>query len=163
MAVLTPLITADNLADALNPTTFMAIFDDSNTGDLATVKASAPVTLTLKRAHAKCIAWLGDTYATIPDGADSQIPGLLVDAELDYAQALAWQRHPEYVRTFGESERLNAFKRAEATMQKVQEATLRIVDSSAQAKPQNVGAIIVSGVPRTIIDNEDGTRNGGDF
>jgi hypothetical protein len=159
----TPLITADDLVARLNPTTYMAIFDDTNTNDRTVVDASAAVTTVLACAHAKTVSWLGDSYIKIPDGTDSTIPELLRAAELDYAMALSFERHPEYVRGYGEQRRADHEARADKTMQRIQEATLRILDAPPEPKPRNVGGIVTDSGQRVFSDSANGQTNNGDF
>jgi hypothetical protein len=118
----------------------------------------------LRRAHIKCITWLGANYTKIPDGTDSHISDLLVDAELNYAIALAYDRHPEYVRAYGEEpKRKAAWDQAELTMMRVQEAVLKFVDLPDMEEPRNVGGVVVDGGQRVFLKASDGTNNGGDF
>jgi len=165
MPSLTPLIKAKDLRTALNPTTYLAIFDDDNTGDIDAVDASDQVTLCIRRAHTRVVSRLGVLYEKIPDGTDSSYPELLVDAELNYAQGIAFDRHPEYVKTFGESDRRKAcFEQAEATMDMLQEAILRIVDVPPEPKPRNVGGVVVDDGQRVFLGrNGCGGFNSGDF
>jgi len=160
----TPLITASDLRNALSPSTYMALFDDEQCGSTVEVDASGPVLLVLRRAHIKCITWLGANYTKIPDGTDTNISDLLVDAELNYAIALAYDRHPEYVRAYGEEpKRKAAWDQAELTMMRVQEAVLKFVDLPDMEEPQNVGGVVVDGGQRVFLTANDGTVNGGDF
>jgi len=160
MPSLTPLIKASDLRTAINPTTYLAIFDDDNSGDMPLVDASAQVALVIKRAHTRVVSRLGVLYGKIPDGTDAAYPDLLVDAELNYAMGMAFDRHPEYTRTFGESDRRKAcWDQAEATMELLQEAVLRIVDNPPEPVPHNVGGIVTDGGQRVFL----GTNNGGGF
>lgn len=164
MAALTPFITASLLRTALSPTTYTAIFDDDNAGDLDAIDASEQVALCIKRAHVRVVSRLGILYNKIPDGTDTQISDLLVDAELNYAVGIAFDRHPEYVRTYGESDRRKAaFDQADATMEMIQSSILSIVDAPPEVKPANVGGIITDGGQRVFLDSADGCRNSGDF
>jgi len=128
VAALTPFITAALLRTALSPSTYIAIFDDDNGGDIAVVDASSQVALCIKRAHVRVVSRLGMLYNKIPDGTDSEISDLLVDAELNYAVGISFDRHPEYVRTFGESDRRKAaFDQADGTMEMIQAAILATI------------------------------------
>src|SRR5690242_10024481 len=103
MAVLTPLVTAKTLRTSLSLSTYMAVFDDANTGSADIVDSSEQVRLVLVEAHAMVVSFLGDLYTKIPNGTDSELPQLLVHAELLYARAISFDRHPEYTRTFGDN------------------------------------------------------------
>ena len=158
----TPLITPGELRTALGANTYDAIFDDSNQGSVP--DTSAAVQQVLSRAHARVVSRLGVMYRQIPDGTDNEISQLLKDAELGYAEALAYERHPEYVRQYGEADKVLAkMKRADSTMQLLQEAVLRIVDVPPEPKPRNVGGIVVDDQQRVFLTGSDGTRNSGDF
>jgi hypothetical protein len=160
----TPLITAADLRNALSTPTYMALFDDEQCGSYIEVDASAPVLLTLRRAHIRCISWLGTNYTKIPASTDSYVSDLLVDAELNYAIGIAFDRHPEYVRAYGEEpKRRAAFDQAELTMTRIQEATLKMVDSPTMEEPLNVGGLVVDNGQRMFLRAADGTNNGGDF
>jgi hypothetical protein len=164
VAALTPFITAALLRTALSPSTYIAIFDDDNGGDIAVVDASSQVALCIKRAHVRVVSRLGMLYNKIPDGTDSEISDLLVDAELNYAVGISFDRHPEYVRTFGESDRRKAaFDQADGTMEMIQAAILAIVDAPPEPTPRNVGGVITDGGQRVFLDSNDGCRNSGDF
>lgn len=165
MPSLTPLITAKDLRTALNPTTYSAIFDDDNSGDMNSVDASDQVKLCIRRAHTRVVSRLGVMYTKIPDGTDSSYPDLLVDAELNYAMGIAFDRHPEYVRTFGESDRRKAcWDQAEATMELLQEAVLRLVDTPPEPVPRNVGGVVVDDGQHMFIGRScGGGFNSGDF
>lgn len=160
----TPLITAADLRNALSPSTYMALFDDDQTGSIVTVDASGPVQLVLRRAHIKCVTWLGANYEKIPDGTDTHVSFLLVDAELNYAIGMAYDRHPEYVRAYGEdAKRKAAWDQAELTMMRIQEAVLKFVDLPDMEEPRNVGGLVVDGGQRVFLTSSTGINNGGDF
>ena len=164
MATLAPYITAADLRAALSTSTYMAIYDEEQTGSIVTVDASTAVLLTLARAHSRVVSWLGHTYTKIPLVTDTDVPFLLKDAELNYAIGLSYDRHPEYVRAYAaEPQRKNAYDQAELTMTRVQEAILRFVDSPTVPTPVNVGVIVYDTGPHTITDSLDGTWNGGDL
>jgi hypothetical protein len=164
MATLAPYITAAELRDALSPATYMAIFDDEQIGSTTVVDASRPVALLLARAHAHVVSRLGHTYNKIPLITDSEVPYLLKDAELNFAIGMAYDRHPEYVRSYGaDSQRKNAWDQANLTMLMIQEAVMRFVDAPSVGDPVNVGGIVFDSGPRTLTDSLDGTYNGGDL
>lgn len=161
---LAPLITAANLRDAIGTATYMALMDDEQLGVVEAVDTSSAVALLLSRAHIRCVSWLGANYAKTPLVTDTDVSVLLQDAELNYAVGLAYDRHPEYVRNFGEEpKRRAAYDQAELTMQRIQEAILRLPDMPSMGQPANVGGIVYDSGPRTLTDSIDGTYNGGDL
>lgn len=142
----------------------MSIYDDEQCGSITEVDASTAVNLTLARAHARVVSWLGHTYNQLPLSTDTDVPFLLKDAELNYAIGMSYDRHPEYVRAYGmDPQRKSAWDQAELCMTRVQQAILRFVDSPTIAAPTNVGGLIYDTGPHTITDSLDGTRNGGDL
>lgn len=165
MTAATPLITAADLRNALGPQLYLAVFDDENVGDTDIVDTSGQVKLVLRRAHMRTVSWLPAIYAgKLPDGTDAEISDLLIDAELLYAQGLAIERHPEYVKQYGETGRLKSWReQADSIMKDVLEATRRIADVPPEPKPANVGGIVVNNGPRVVVDNPDGSSNSGDF
>ena len=161
---LDPLITAAQLRATLSEPTYMALYDDEQLGSAEAVDASAAVQLTLRRAHIRCVSWLGANYSKLPLDTDSDVSDLLIDAELNYAIGLSFDRHPEYVRQYGEDPRRKAaYDQAELTMTRVQEGILRMPDSPSMGQPANVGGIVYDSGPRTMTDSLDGTYNGGDL
>ena len=165
---LTPLVSAAELRVRLKPTTYLALFDDDNigseSGTYATVDASAGVKSVLNGAHALMVSWLGDVYTKIPDGTDSAVPGLLWETEMLYAISSSYDRSPEYVRRYGETDKAKGYSaRADKIMEGVVESLRRIVDCPPETKPINAGGIIYSSGNRVFCDNADGTSNSGDF
>lgn len=154
-------ITSTDLQSALSPATYLAIYDDSNTG---TANATA-VAFTLERAHAQVLSYLPAFTSTAPGAIAAAFLPLLRMAETDYAVAYSYERHPEYVRTFGEQPRAERYKRAEQLMVRI---------STGMQRPQGdtggplgaspvVGGVVFEGGPRVMIQGPDGTSNGGDF
>jgi hypothetical protein len=164
MTILSPYITAAELRAALSPSVYMAIFDDEQIGSTIEVDASVPVQLVLARAHARVVSWLPHTYTQLPLSTDLEVPYLLKDAELNYAIGMSFDRHPEYVRSYGmDPQRKSAWDQAELCMTRVQQAILRFADSPSINAPTNSGGIVFDTGPHTITDSLDGTRNGGDL
>lgn len=161
---LEPFVTPQMLRDTLSPATYMALFDDEQTGSISDVDESAPVLLLLRRAHIRVVSWLGHNYTKLPLVTDTDVSDLLIDAELNYAVGMAYDRHPEYTRSYGEEpKRKAAWDQAELTMMRVQEAILRLPDAPSMGQPANVGGIVYESGPRTLTDSIDGTFNGGDL
>lgn len=161
---LDPLITAAQLRTALTRPTYMALFDEDQSGIEAAVDASDGVALCLRRSHALCISFLGVNYSKIPLVTDADVPDLLVHAELCYATGMAFDLHPEYVRQYGEDPRRKAaYDQAEKIMFRVQEAVLQFVDSASMKEPENVGGIVVNEGQKVFLGTTSGALNSGDF
>lgn len=162
----TPLVTAAMLRASLSLATYMALFDDEQLGITTDVDNSLAVTLILRRAHTRVNSRLATIYSKrpLPSGTDSAIDDLLLDAELNYACGMAFDRHPEYVRNYGEDSRRKAYyDQAEAVMENIQAALMRIVEAPPEEPPKNVGGIIYAITQRVMSPDADGTLNSGDF
>lgn len=157
------LFSVQDLVDALNPTTFMACFDDGNTNNLATVMASTPVNTVMKRAHAKVMSFLVPIYGTgaLPTPAPDGVSDLLVDAALGFATALSFERHPDYVKSFGEEKRAERKKEAEATMRNIVTGLQRPPEIATP--PVNVGGVVYNNAPRITSGGTTPTPDMGDF
>jgi hypothetical protein len=161
---LTPFVTAANLRTALSPATYMALFDDEQNGDVDAVDASDAVQEILKDAHILTVSWLPLNYSTLPHSTDSDVSQLLKYAERQYAKFLAYDRHPEYVKVYGEETKIaGALKQAETTMGRVQSAIQQLADSPSMGKPANAGGVFTESGPRMVTDGADGIYNGGDL
>jgi hypothetical protein len=165
-------ITSGDLITRLNPTTYLAIFDDENSGELDMVD-KASVTDVIESAEAEVDSYL-ITIRDLPLPAVAGVVGasnpardrLLKMACLDFAQALAYERHPEYVRTYGDksSKDSSVWKRAETRMQRIRAGSQELPDIDQQnTKPITIGGAVFDEGPRTIVTSADGTDNGGDF
>lgn len=155
-------ITVAELRAALNPSTFQAIFDEEGNGTV--LDDNPAVQQVLERSYARVMAWLGRPYETLPQPLPASVPLLLKDAQLDYAQSFSYERHPEYVRSMGETSRnVTHYLRAEATMQKVSISVLQLSENKPEPKPRNVGGIVTTFGRNIISPGADGTNNGGDF
>lgn len=152
-------IAGSDLRLYLTPATFIALFDDANEGNL---DDDAPqVMLAIELAHAEVTSYLLTENATLPDVLPAAVPSLLRFAELDYAMAIAFDRHPEYVRKFGEDKRsTGARDRAEKRMDEIIQAIRRIPGFSP---PANVGGMTVDSGARVMTPNTDGSGGSGDF
>jgi len=166
MAVAGRYLTSADLIARINPTTFVAIFDDANTNDPDDVN-DVSVLAVIHEAEAEVDSYLITQYPMpLPALVGGAIDRLVKLAALDFAQALAWRRHPEYVRSFGESHRADDLEvRARARMLRIQEAIQQLPDQAELngQRPRNVGGLVFDDGPRTIIPWPDGTDNGGDF
>lgn len=164
-----PLITAAQLRTKLGYNTYMALYDEDDSGqpsgNVQQVDASAAVALTLRLAHVRVVSRLATIYPNkVPDGTDTAIDDLLVDAELNYAVGMSYDRHPEYVNRFGwDPVRKGAYQVADDIMSAVQDAVMRLVQAPPEPKPANVGGVVVDGGQRVFLAGIDGTHNSGDW
>jgi hypothetical protein len=143
-----------DLENALSVPTVLAIFDDGS----GTVNASA-INAVIDRAEAEVDSYLPSNY---PAGTPAPSDRLLKHAALEFAVCFSMEKHPEYVRNFGEEPRTNPrYTRARQLMQRIVDGVQRLPDTPT--KPRNVGGVVYSAGPRTIIDNIDGSSNLGDF
>ena len=172
-------ITADDLLNAMSQAVFMALFDDSRppTGNVVTVKAQANVTDILRRSLVRVTSYLpaivkqyppetgaaGISAASYP--ATDNIPALLKDAQLQIAKIYAFQRHPEYVKTYGAQDGGQMMKDWERFMERIQSGELQVTpnDTPPQPTPENVGGTVVDDGNRIITTSPDGTDNSGDY
>lgn len=152
-------VTATDLRAALSPSTYLAIFDDDNDG---TANADV-VALVLQRAHAEVISHLPRAFRGAPGDIPADLRPLLQSAELDFAMAFSFERHPEYVRSFGEGQRLSFYKRGRDTMERVATGAQWPTSDTTTLAPRTVGGIVYDHGPRVLTDSPDGTSNGGDF
>lgn len=154
-------ITQADIELRLSPRTVLAIFDDDNDG-VADADAVAAI-IDDAEAHVDA-ALLGFIDMPAINPADR----LIKRAALNFAIAFSFERHPEYVRSFGEEPRIH-YKRAEDYLDKIQAARRRLPDNNsdltvaAGGTVKNVGGIVTDSGPRTLVDDPDGTQNSGDF
>ena len=138
-----------------------ACFDD----DQANVINKDALNAVIDRAEQEVLSWLASEFGPPPLPADT-LAGLGSDnflkyAAVDYAVALMFDRHPEYVRANMKDDRA-------ARMQAAKERMERVVDARQQPptvvkRPANVGGVAVDGANRIYIPNADGTSNRGDY
>jgi hypothetical protein len=159
-------VTPSELRSQLNPDVYLACFDDNNDGEVQDTEAQ--VVLVLKRSRAQVCSWLAPTYRQSLADLDEDDTFLLKSAQLDYAVAYSLERHPEYVRSFGEEKRAERWKRADEMMKRVRSATQLIAgpDNQPAVKPSNIlGAGVRTGTYGNTAVGEgfvkDGTGGGG--
>lgn len=148
-----------DLENAINVQTVLAIFDDAGTGTINQVA----LTDCLSRASAMVDSYLARVYRGPFPITQTPFPAMIKIAAIDFAVAYAFERHPEYVRSYGEEKRQERWARARDMMERICDGLQEMPDYTAQPKQANLGGIVYSAGPRTIIDNFDGTANGGDF
>jgi hypothetical protein len=76
-----------------------------------------------------------------------------------WARALSYERHPEYVRIYGDGPR----KEAQAFGEDLALAKQLLSELEGLEGPVNVGGALYADGPRMLTDSADGTKNGGDF
>lgn len=138
-------IDATALETALTPATYLELFCD--TPNSSTVNTTA-VNQVIDRAEGLVDSYLLGFYSYPLDPATDR---LIVSAALMFAQALAFMRHPEYVRTYGEVGRVELYKEAHAMMLRIQAAKQRLPDVGQVQTPKNVGAIYTTPGPVLIV------------
>lgn len=158
MAVL--YVTKDDLIGALSPSTVTALFDDDGAG----VPTESAVQAVLNRASRRVDSYLARVYMGPFPVTQVPVPQAIMDAALEFAIAFSFERHPEYVHTYGETYRgASRYKRACEIMDRICQGQQEIPDWVLQPKAGNIGGIIINAGPRTIIDGPNGENNGGDF
>ena len=147
-------ISRPDLENALSAETVLRLYDDG-TGNVDDDALSFQIDC----AEAEVDSWLLSNYKEpLPIATDR----LVKRAAVLFLIHLSFDRHPEYVRTFGEDKRHEgAYERATALMQRISDALQRLPD--VPEPPANAGGVVYSQGPRTIIDSIDGTQNSGDF
>ncbi len=149
-----------DLEAALSPGTVLALYDDDNKG----IVNATTIQAVLARASRMVDSYLARVYVGPFPVTQTPVPEVIKYAAVEFAVAFSFERHPEYVHTYGEQYRAGTrFKRATDMMDRLCQGQQEIPDWNLQPKPKNVGGLITSQGPRTIIDNPDGTTNGGDF
>lgn len=152
--------TQTDLENALSRSTVTALFDDDGAG----IPTQGALDGVLERASRRVDSYLARVYLGPFPVTQVPVPMVIRDAALEFAIAFSFERHPEYVHTYGETYRgASRYKRACDMMDRLCQGQQEIPDWTLQPKPRNVGGIINSTGPRTIIDSPDGTNNGGDF
>lgn len=153
-------ITKADLEAALSPATVLALFNDEDQG---TVYMPALLTL-LQRASNEVDSYLARSFKGPFPVAQSPVPAIIKNCTIEFAIAFSFERHPEYVHTFGEQYRGSTrYARACAMAERLATGLQETPDWVLYPKGTNVGGIIVNSGPRTIVDSPDGTYNGGDF
>lgn len=147
-----------DLINALSLATVVQIYDDNRDG----VADDAPIEFNAKRADAQVRSWIIGHYTV---GSDIDTDDLLRACALDFLVAYSFERHPEYIRTFGEGPRAERVKRAEATLGRIKEGIQRPVqaETAQKAPSKTVGGVIIDRGGRMYLPNADGTSNAGDF
>lgn len=159
------VVSAVELRLALTSTTFMAIFDDGKSKDPAVVEVSDQVSLILELSWAQCSSFLPPIYQSDPAELPDRVSTLLKLAQLTFGRALSYQRHPEYVKTFGAEPGGKLWTIAENIMKNIQAGVQRIPpkDAPPDPTPYNVAGPVADDGKRMIVTSPDGTDNMGDW
>lgn len=141
-------------------TTVQRLFDD----DQDDVADAAIVLEFIKEASAEAYGWLEPTYTlAMPLDSSQRVPRLLKRLALLYFGAMAFDRHPEYVKKYGEDPRAKGLHdKAEKLGLQLQSATKLLVEVDAP-RPGNVGGPLLDGGPSLLIDPSTGRYTGGDW
>lgn len=161
-------ITQTELQSAISTPTMVAIYDDDLDGAVSGATDQAAIDLVLSRANAHVASYLPAHFVEEPlDSYPNGTPTLLKSAALDFAVAFSYERHPEYVRTYGNDKVLTLHKRADALMIRIQSGLQRFAEPQGSGNPDNIpvprtnGGIVVTSGPRLFAD--DGIGGSGDF
>lgn len=113
------LLQQSNLESALSPLVVVALFDDTSTG----VPSATAMAEVIAQAEAEVFSYLVGHYPTNPPPASLLTDPLIQRAAVDFAIVFAYERHPEYTRSQGETSRVETrFKRACDRMKRIQAA-----------------------------------------
>jgi len=158
-------IDSDQLRDALTRETYMAIFDDDNTGDERLVN-DVRLNMVIDGAEGEVDSYLITNRALpLPPVVNPAVDRMVRRSCLEFAMSLSWEAHPEYIRQYGENSRVKIlWERATLRMQRVKEGRQELPDQDQQnAKPTTQGGLVLDEGPRTIVTSSDGTSNGDGF
>lgn len=159
-------ITSDDLSNRITADTFAQIFDDDNSGDPSLFNV-ASIRQVIESAEGEVDGFL-ITTRKLPLAATTNptLDRLLKLCCVDFAQALAYEIHPEYVRTYGDKSSKDSpiWQRATNRMLRIKAGMQELPDQDQQnGKPINIGGVVYDQGPRTMVDGSDGTENGGDL
>lgn len=149
-----------DLEAALSPATVLALFNDQNEGVVYTPALLAVLT----RASTEVDSYLARDFKGPFPVPQTPVPAVIKNCTVEFAIAFSFERHPEYVHTYGEQFRgTTRYKRACEMAERLATGLQETPDWVLQPRGGDVGGIIFSAGPRTITDSPDGTYNGGDF
>jgi phage gp36-like protein len=153
------LVTAAELVRYLGDSVALALLDDDRDGTVD----SDVVEQIIADAEAEVYSYLPRALADeLP--LTGNVPQLLKSAARDFARSLSFQRSPEYVRTYGaEKDQKGAWDRAVARMERIVTSVQRLPEADITSGAVVAGGVVTSSGPRTIVPEDDGTDNLGDF
>lgn len=132
-----PQVTQKQLEDRLSKTTVRRILDDDNDGSADT----DPVTALLRDAMSKVCSYLGPIFDL--DLIDPAQQPEVLRLTLDVAQAMAAQRHPEYMRVDG----YKMMAQAEKDLRLLREGMTNLATKAPPEPAANQGVKFNSGNP----------------
>ena len=158
-------ITVAELNVAMGPQMVLQMFDDMQTGAVYEPSVDAVVA----RASAMVDSWIAPVYAgTLPMtfASESQVPGMILELAVQYAVAIAYERHPDYANAIASSPNKDRFARADALGKQLQAAIRRIPDL-INNPPANVGGVSLTVGTNVTLPNPAylpyGCTGNGDF
>lgn len=153
------LINQADLEARIGKRTLGVLLSDDRAGvaDARVVKAC------IDYAEAQVHSFLARAFGSLTIPVD-QAPKseLLKEAALLFARPWCFQRHPEYVRTYGEGKRADESD-AIAYMERICSGVQVLSDVKEQQVPTPSVGVVYSSGPRLMIDGVDGTENGAGF
>lgn len=135
------LLDKAQLESRLSKTTLRRIYDDDNDGAADT----DPIAGLIRDASSKVLSYLGPDYDI--DSLDPAQTDELVRLSLDIAQAMAAQRHPEYVRVDG----FKLMTQAMADLKLLRQGFTNLGDKDP-GDPTERAVAVASGLPRDDFD-----------
>ncbi len=138
----------------LSRATVLALYDDG-TGAVDE-RALSEI---LELASARLDGTIARNYRGALPVAQRPVPPLIRMGALLWARAMSYERHPEYVRLFGDAPR----EEAEDFGEKLAEAKVFLLGLEGGAGPVNVGGLTLAEGPRMLTSGVGGENNGGDF
>lgn len=160
MAKIEALFTQDDARRKLSQTTLTRLYDD----DQDDVADASDILEDIKEASAEAYGWVEPTYELeVPLDVGQRVPRLLKRCAMLYFVSIAFDRHPEYAKKYGEDPRAKgSWNKAEKLGEQIQSATKLFVEVDAP-KPGNIGGPLQDGGPSLMIDPSTGRYTGGDF
>lgn len=140
-------IAQTDLESALSAETVAQLFVDDTAPGVVNTTAIADV---IDRAEGEVDSYL---FGVVDVSQLVAADRMLKQCALEFAICFSFERHPEYVKTFGESQRGGdtRFKRAQARMERVQAAIQRLPDQAGANTPVNVGGVVQSTTPNMLL------------
>ncbi len=144
-----------DLENALGAATVLALYDDGS----GSVNAAA-LEGTGHRAEAEVDSHL---IGKVPYPVNPATDRLIKHCALEFWVCFSLERHPEYVRTFGEDPRAGErYERALNLMRRIAAAIQRLPDQ-VNGTPKNVGGSAQTAVPAAFTSVPEGHFDRGDF
>jgi hypothetical protein len=149
--------TQEDLEEAISPQKVIALCDDDDDG----AADQAVVNALIRRASGRVDNYIATKYVGPFPITQSPTPESLREAALEFGIGMAFMRHPEYVRTYGERERGGMWTQAEKLCQAIVLNLQRVVGYTAEPEPANVGGEVLTGNDDATDGVGTGTFQGG--